>query len=325
MAFFHADGDFGSAGFDSATKGFDAFEVGASPVKTFYCVVGNEIDLGSEFFGVFGEESGLGKVVVDSVNENVLEGDDLLALVDESFAGLKEFFDWIPLIDRHDLLAGFVIGSVERDGKTKLGRMFSQLEDAGNEAAGGEGDVAGSDPETFRGENGVQGWQQVGEVGQGFDHAHEDEVVDPATCFVSGHEDLPYDFSGSEVSLESIQPAGTEFAAQGTPHLRGNTESQSVCPLPITAWIGWNENTFDVLAIGESPEEFPGSVFGALKPGQFHGLKLPGFRKLFPHGAGQITHLMKIHGTLFKDPLADLLGPKVWSPWELPIFGREIE
>ena len=87
MAFFHADGDFGSAGFDSAAKGFDAFEVGASPVEAFDSVVRDKVDLGSELFGVFGQESGLGQVIIDSVDENVLEGDDFLTLINEGLAG----------------------------------------------------------------------------------------------------------------------------------------------------------------------------------------------------------------------------------------------
>ena len=49
-----------------------------------------------------------------------------------------------------------------------------------------EGDVAGTDPEPIWGKDGVEGGEEVGEVGQGFPHTHENEVVDASSGFNLG-------------------------------------------------------------------------------------------------------------------------------------------
>ncbi len=80
MAFFEAEGG-GDVG-----VGEDAFEAetvlirGAGPLEALDGVVGNEVDLGADGGGALGEDLGVLGVGVDTIDEDVFEGDLLVLL-----------------------------------------------------------------------------------------------------------------------------------------------------------------------------------------------------------------------------------------------------
>ena len=66
VAFFAADGCANSGGEEGSAEKVDSVLGGAFVGKSFDFVVGDEVDLGLESFGVLGEEAGLLGAIVDA-------------------------------------------------------------------------------------------------------------------------------------------------------------------------------------------------------------------------------------------------------------------
>jgi hypothetical protein len=119
-------------------------------------------------------------------------------------------------------------------------------------------------------------------------------------------EHLFEDFPAREVSLHSIESAGTKHASHGAADLARHTNR--------SAGAIAQQNAFDSAAVGELQEQLLGSVVGTLmsrgdRPKNFElGLEL---------GAqtfGQIGHRLEGIGPLLKDPRQDLTGAELWPP-----------
>ena len=75
VAFFAADGCANSGGEEGPAEEVDGVFGGSFVGESFDLVVGDEVDLGVESFGVLGEEAGLFWAIVDACEENVFEED----------------------------------------------------------------------------------------------------------------------------------------------------------------------------------------------------------------------------------------------------------
>ena len=113
VAFFAADGCANSGGEEGSAEKMDGIFGGSFVGEAFDFVVGDEVDLGVESFGVLGEEAGLFGAIVDACEEDVFEEDKFFTSGDKGIAGGEEAFHGITFIDGHNLIADLIAGGVE--------------------------------------------------------------------------------------------------------------------------------------------------------------------------------------------------------------------
>ena len=173
VAFFAADGCTNTSGEKGPAEEVDGVFGGAFVGKSFDFVVGDEVDLGLESFGVLGQEAGLIGAIVDACEENVFEEDQFFTSSDKGIAGSEETFHGIAFIDGHDLIADLIAGGVEGEGEAEGEGVVSEFFDLGSKPAGGDGDVAGAHADVGWGDEEIEGREEIGEIGERFAHAHE--------------------------------------------------------------------------------------------------------------------------------------------------------
>ena len=110
-------------------------------------VIGNQVDVsenpmpanqGSEGVGVF-------ERIVDSLEQDVFEGDAAGRILFVLGDGLEEFVHVVFPRDGHEPFADFLAGGMEGDGEVELQSLFPKPADSFGKAASGDGDVAGPD------------------------------------------------------------------------------------------------------------------------------------------------------------------------------------
>ena len=195
------------------------------------------------------EEPGLGGIGIDAVNKNVFQGDFLVLTLRPVAEGLEQVLDGPLAIDRHDPVAHVVAGPVKRDCQADLLGMIRQLADLGHESGGRNGEVAGADSKAPGRGNQFKGLEKLGQVGEGFSHSHEDDVVDLLSAEFLGEKNLPGDFVRGEIAGESIKPGSAELAAKGTTNLGRDTERTPIGTFAIESRGGGDKNTFNVAPI----------------------------------------------------------------------------
>jgi hypothetical protein len=305
---------------------------GALPGEAVDVVIGDEIDFGVQAAGEAGEWGGVGGVIVDAGDEDVFEGEHASFSALIGFAGGGEFREGILAIDGHDPAANVVRGAMEGDGQTELFGFSGQSPDLRGEAAGGDGDLAGADGAAPRGIEDAERDEELFIVGQGFAHAHDDQVVDATAVLVRvgwrggsvrgrrvggirlgakepfGGEDLADDFGGVEVAFPSVDSAGAEGATIGAADLGGDAEGVTVAGLAVEGGVGWDQNAFDEVPIAETPEEFPGGIGGALVTGEFERMEGAVLSELGAEGTREVGHGLPVGGEPAMDPVEDLGG-----------------
>jgi len=105
--------------------------------------------------------------------------------------------------------------------------------------------VTGSHTKIGGGDEEIEGWQEVGQVGQGLAHTHKNEIVGSASGDAGSFEDLADDFCGGEIASPAVDSTGTEAAAVGTADLAGDTEGQAGATVSFLSGGGGNEDRFD--------------------------------------------------------------------------------
>ena len=136
--------------------------------------------------GQFRQGRDLVQAVIDPGDEDVFEGDHAAFFLLIILAGGGEVAQRILGIDRHDFAARFVGGAVQGDGQAELERLLRQPPDLRGQAAGRDGDLARADISAPGGVEDFQRLEQVVVIGQGFAHAHDDQIVDQAGHCRSG-------------------------------------------------------------------------------------------------------------------------------------------
>ena len=165
VAFFAADGCANSGGEKGSAEEVDGVFGGSFVGEAFDFVVGDEVDLGVESFGVLGEEAGLFGAIVDACEEDVFEKDKFFTSSDKGIAGSEETFHGITFIDGHDLIADLIAGGVEGEGEAERKGVVSEFFDLGGETAGGDGDMAGAHADVGGGDEKIEGREKIGEIG----------------------------------------------------------------------------------------------------------------------------------------------------------------
>ena len=197
---------------------------------------------------------------------------------------------------------------MEGDGEADLLGKLGQFPNLRNEAGGRDGDATGADVEAPVGGDHVKSLAEVGEVGEGFAHAHEDEVVDLFAREFFGEDDLGDDLGGGEVAGEAIEPGGAEFTSVGAADLGRDAEGVAVGCFAIKGGRGRDEDGLDIALVGEFEEELTGGVGRALGQGMSEGAEGVFFGESRAEGGGEVAHFFPGAGALFVDPIEDLGG-----------------
>ena len=153
------------------------------------------------------------------------------------------------LVDRHDLAAHVVTGSVQGDRQTDLQREIGELPDLRSQAAGADRHVTRTDADAPFGVEDFDGFDEIAVVRQWLAHAHEDQIVHTLAYMRLDLDDLFHDFCGGEIAREAGQAAGAEFAVVSTADLAGNTERAAVRVAAIKGGIGGDEDGLDVATV----------------------------------------------------------------------------
>src|ERR1700682_5769916 len=117
---------------------------------------------------------------------------------------------------------------MERDCQPALQWFVGELSYLRGESAGRNRDVARTNLETPGGIYDSDGADHVGEVGQRFAHAHEDDVVDLFTARPFHHEELLHDLAGIEIARVAVEAARAKLAAVSAADLRGDANGAPV-------------------------------------------------------------------------------------------------
>ncbi len=182
-----------------------------------YVIERDDIDDAGESAHEFGEGFRLLRGVVDLINEQVFEGDFASGGAVVVAHGLDDFGDGPAVVDGHEAAADFVEGAVEAEGEVDGESFFGEALDLGDKADGGDGDVAEAEADFFVED--ADGLEESVEIEEGFAHAHEDDVADPAGGEVLEVEILGDNFAGGEIAVESAETGGAEGAAHGATDL----------------------------------------------------------------------------------------------------------
>ena len=146
-----------------------------------------------------------------------------------------------------ELGAEGVIGGVQREGELHVEFLIHELAELREQADGGEGDLPPAEVRGVVAGEQVDGFGDVGEVEQGFAHAHQDDgAEDPAELGGLGFEgeELLDDLAAGEVAGEALGAGGAEVAGHGAAGLGGEAAGGAV-----GAIVG-HEDGFDLCAAG---------------------------------------------------------------------------
>lgn len=303
MAFFHAEGGTDACIHEGMEKALLSGKGRASVGEAFDGIIGDEVDGAPDTAQEAGEGIGLFLGTGDTIEEDVFEGDHPSGIGLVFAAGPHELGDRVALIDRHDPISDLVGGCVEGDGEAHLARVADELEDTGDEAAGGDGDLAGSDAGAFGVVQNRNAFQDVVEVGERLTHSHVDDIGDPFLLNALEHLNLTGDLAGGEVADQSLESARAEAACEGAADLGGYACGEA-------AGCG-DQDAFDQVAVGKAEEEFAGIVsgLGGLDEGEW------GDRQFFceqdAQFLGEIGHLIIGTGELIPDPFAELFSAEL--------------
>jgi hypothetical protein len=290
----------------SATEEVDCFFGRTFVGEAFDFVVGDQVHLCEKTTGVLGEEGGLFRGIVDSSEKNIFEEDLFLFGSDKDVTGFEKSIEGKSFIDRHDLVADGIARSVKGECEAELEWVIGKFLDLGGKSAGGDSDVTSSHAKIGRRDEEIEGWQEIGKVGQGFPHAHENQIVGSASGNAGRFEDLADDFRGGEIATPTVDPAGAEATAVGTSDLAGDAEGQASATISFLSRGGGNEDRFDKRSVPQFPKEFAGGVFGSLDGNRLGGTEAKAGGERSTEGKGEVSHFVIGGNETLKDPGSDL-------------------
>ena len=136
--------------------------------------------------GQFREGFGLREVVVHAGDENVFQCDHPGLLLHIVLAGGRQLAQWILAVHRHDPVANFVRGAVQRNRQPELERLIGQPADLRSQPAGGHGDLARANSCAPARIEDFERLKQMVVIGERLAHAHDDQIVDRPWSVVRG-------------------------------------------------------------------------------------------------------------------------------------------
>ena len=321
MAFFIPHGNGDARLVNCIPEGTAAFFRRAFPREPLHGVVRDEIDFGVQ---AFGDPDEMGRVfwrIVDVPDENVFQRGHLVSSPVPFLKGRNELGERPFFVDRHDLVSDFVRSSVQGNGQTDLPGIGRQFFQAGNESRRGDGDVARPYFQTAVGSDDFQGIRQVVKIGEGFPHAHEDDVVDPFSRNGFRRENLPDDFPRGEVAFKAQQPGSAEFAAEGAAYLGRNAKGDALRFFSIFRCCGRDDDGFYQTAVFHFGEEFSCGVRRTVDFHDFRRVETEIFRQQIFERGREVAHRVKGGDAFAPHPVQNLLG----AEFSVPVFRQEGE
>lgn len=300
MALFLANGMGNLILGEDAGEGLLTRDIGALPIESMDGIVGDEVNMGVQVAGDGGEVAGLIEGIVHILNEDKLEGGHTAGGGAKVLNSGEELFEGVFAVDRHDLLADLVGGSMEADGEPRLDRFAGELLDLGHEPGSGNRDAASAEVEAPIGIEDGEGASEGTVIGERFAHSHEDDIIEGDTVGGRGFgafllkvgdmEELRDNLGGGEIAFKAGEPGGAEFAAIGATHLGGDAESATGLGDPDALLRVADENGFDESVILALEEEFFGDVVGLFDEDDGIGKDLKMFGKLSAELGGEVGH-----------------------------------
>ncbi len=203
------------------------------------------------------------------------------------------------------LLAQLFVGGVEGDRQVQGQVFFGELAHFRGDSNRGNRDLPGADVEAFGIVNDADGLEDVGIIGQRLPHAHEDNV---GNALLDGpqnaveQKDLLNDFSGGEILLLAIEPAGAELTTNWATDLRTDAGGAARA-------VGNHDGLGRGIGFGANEELF-GAVGGALTIEDFAQDETEMFVERLAVWGTEIGHFRRLGQELAINPLADLDATK---------------
>ncbi len=168
---------------------------------------------------LFRNEVRLPVTIVYAVNHGVLKGDAPSCFPKVPMAGSKQLLHRISPVHRHDFRAGFPVRRMEGDGQRKLKAQLRKALDAGDDAAGGQGDVPHADVQPLRAVHQLQKPQHVVQIVQRLPNPHQNDIGNRQTGVLLSENHLIQQLRGRQASDLSRHGGRAERAAHQAAHL----------------------------------------------------------------------------------------------------------
>ncbi len=210
-------------------------------------VEGDEVDVGAQRPGVRRQLLGVPGSIVHVVDERPLERQPPTLRLEVVATGVGQRREGIAAVDGDELVAEVVVGRVQGHGEVHGQGLRRQAADAGDDADGRDGEVAGGQPDVVveAGDGGPDGVV----VGHGFTHPHEHHVGQAPSGRGRGRAGphyLLHDLAGAQLPIEAGLTGGAEAAGHRASRLRGDADGGSAGVV--------HEHRLDLAPVVEGPQ-----------------------------------------------------------------------
>ncbi|MNX98809.1 hypothetical protein D3C86_1312290 [compost metagenome] len=171
-------------------------------------------------------------LIVDVLEQGVFDGQHtfLAETRDITLAGRQQHRQRVLLVDRHQLVAQFIVRRMQRQRQGHIDDL-AELVDHRHHARGGQGHLAFGYAIAEVVHHDLHGGDHVVEVQQRLAHAHHHHIGDGAidlgrhaTERLVGDPHLTDHFGGRQIAIETLLARGAEAAIQGATRLRRDTQ-----------------------------------------------------------------------------------------------------
>ena len=244
----------------------------------------------------------LGIVVVDAVDHGIFIGGTATGLLDIGLDCLMKTRECVLFNAGHELVARGLDGRVQGNSERKLFGKLGETLDARDNAAGRDGEMAGTDIEPLGVVEHAESGDGLVEIHERFTLAHEHHAGNTLAKIASNMENLIYHFLRGERAGEAGQAGCTESASHGAPGLGGDADGELV---PIGHADGLDRDP-----IGKLEQILAGAVLGDLLDKLGGDAEGEGLVQLLAQGCGKVCHLIERTNVLLMKPLIELFSAK---------------
>ena len=241
--------------------------------------------------------------IVDSVDQDIFEGDPLVGLLHILPGRFQQFLIGIGPIHRHQLRPDLFIGRVKGDGQGHLGEFFRELPDLRQDPTGGYGDAPKTHPKAPFVMNIFQEPGKVFIIVKGFSHPHDHHMVHFLSDIPAYRQHLVQDLPGGQVPDQPSFTGGAESTTHPATGLGGDADRVPVAVL--------HQHALYELSVRQPEQVLPGPILlGHLDRLRHQRFRVRFLRQFFPQSLRQVAHFLK-GPHAFVQPLKDLLCPEL--------------
>lgn len=205
---------------ETTLKGLDLFDWRWAEGAVGDIVQLYEVDVAERSRAEVDKRLHLGVRVVDTIDHREFVSRAPTGFLDILLDSLMEAKQRELLDPGHELVARALDRGVQGDGEGELLGELGEAADAGDNAAGGDCEVAGADGESRGIVQHAESLDGVVEVGEGLSLTHEDDTRDAFTEVARDMEHLVHHLLGREGAGEARETGGAKCAAHGATSLR---------------------------------------------------------------------------------------------------------